>query len=214
MQKQNISCVLVLILVMTLTCGCAGLPIRPDASVPLKHGEGAKYTDEGNVISALVKMEMKQAGHNYVADGTLIMKMPSYLRLEVRGILGGTILCVTVNPQRMSYLCAVKKRILSGQTGSRKHGEIFLLPLEVEDIMKMLTGSILDMTNPNGELLDQGKDDRPQIALDKSGFHRRSGLKIKDYPNGNDSIKIKMCCLRSNMFMTKRGIHCPRGSIF
>jgi len=77
------------------------------------------------------------------------------------------------------YLCAVKKRILSGQTGSRKHGEIFLLPLEVEDIMKMLTGSILDMTNPNGELLDQGKDDRPQIALDKSGFSQALWFKNK-----------------------------------
>jgi len=125
MQKQNISCVLVLILVMTLTCGCAGLPIRPDASVPLKHGEGAKYTDEGNVISALVKMEMKQAGHNYVADGTLIMKMPSYLRLEVRGILGGTILCVTVNPQRMSIYVPSKKEFYRGKPVQENMGKFF-----------------------------------------------------------------------------------------
>jgi len=125
MQKQNISCVLVLILVMTLTCGCAGLPIRPDASVPLKHGEGAKYTDEGNVISALVKMEMKQAGHNYVADGTLIMKMPSYLRLEVRGILGGAILCVTVNPQRMSIYVPSKKEFYRGKPVQENMGKFF-----------------------------------------------------------------------------------------
>lgn len=104
-----------------------------------------------DLIRAVARIDTEQSGIRYTADATLVLKKPSYLRLEILPLMGVTGFCVITAPEKMMVYLPSQNKVYTGKPSSQNIVKFFPLPLEAQEIVYMLTGSIHGLTDEGVE---------------------------------------------------------------
>lgn len=130
-------------------CVCAGMigcvprqVLSPGASTDAMFGKPDASLEAEGLIRAVAKIDTEKSGIPYRARAALILKKPSYLRLEILPLMGVMGLCVITTPQKMMVYLPSKNEVYTGKPSPQNISKFIPLPLDAEEMVWMLTGSV------------------------------------------------------------------------
>ena len=100
------------------------------------------WLDQNDIFKALVKIEFITTDGYYPAKAALIMKRPSYLRLELLPVIGVPDFLLVSTPERMSIFIPSKKELYSGLPTGSNLKKFLPWPIEIEDMVMIFTGAM------------------------------------------------------------------------
>jgi outer membrane lipoprotein-sorting protein len=163
--------------------GCVRQPLLfPDAKDPRLSGGFAAAFGTNDLVRAAAEIDVEQAGSYHTARAALLLKKPSYLRLEILSVMGITGLCVITAPEKMTVYLPSKNEFYSGAPSRQNIGKFLPLPLDAEEIVQVLIGSIPGLTDEGVQRrLEQENDvwrlemNRP-AGVSQTAFFNHKGL--------------------------------------
>ena len=142
------------ILLLWLTvfvCGCASQnalyhvsPVPEDMPAPI-----ASPLADDDLLSAVAQIDVVMNHRHYPAQAALLIKKPSYLRLELIPVLGTPDFFLTANPEKLSIFIPSKKEFYIGKPTQANLVKFLPWPLSVEDLVWILSGTYPPLRGKN-----------------------------------------------------------------
>jgi hypothetical protein len=172
---------IILILIVTLHVACARQAIissDPSAEKSLLSISGA--LPETDIMTAIAQIDLVVPEGRYPARAVLILKKPSYLRLELLPPIGTPDFFLTANPNEMKILLPGKNEFYSGKPTGHNLSRFLPWQFDVGDIVAVfagayppLTGDVNYLRYPEGDNVRIEMKAQSRIAqtvwLDKQG---------------------------------------------
>lgn len=141
-RKTNIL-IQLLVVFLAINYGCVKSELRVDDahSRNIYLAAGSKI-QETEIISAMGEIELFTIlrGHHKM-KAVIILKRPSYLRLEILSPLGIPEYYLVVTPEKMRVFISSKKIYYQGKPTADNLTKYIFLPLSIEDIVLIMSGS-------------------------------------------------------------------------
>jgi hypothetical protein len=131
-----------LLLLSFIVSGCA-LPavISPGSPSDTIPASITGAMDENDVLSAIVKIDIMSPGHYYPVKAALIIKRPSYLRLEVLPVIGVPDFFLAASPEKMSIFIPSQGKFYYGQPTGANLRKFLPWQFNIEDIVMIFSGT-------------------------------------------------------------------------
>ncbi len=140
-RKMNILIQLLLVL-LAINYGCGKSDLRVDdahsRNIYLAAGSKIKETD---IVSAMAEIDLVTLRGHHKMKAVIILKRPSYLRLEILSPLGIPEYYLVVTPEKMRVFIPSKKIYYQGKPTADNLTQYIYLPLSIEDIVLIMSGS-------------------------------------------------------------------------
>lgn len=107
------------------------------------------WLEPDDVLKALVKIELATADGYYPAKAALIIKRPSYLRLELLPVIGVPDFLLASTPEKMSIFIPSKKELYSGLPTTSNLKKFLPWPIDIGDIVMIFTGTFPALKGKN-----------------------------------------------------------------
>jgi hypothetical protein len=107
------------------------------------------WLDQDDILKALVKIDFITADGYYPAKAALIVKRPSYLRLELLPVIGVPDFVLASTPEKMSIFIPSKKELYSGLPTGSNLKRFLPWPIEIEDMVMIFTGTFPSFKEKN-----------------------------------------------------------------
>ncbi|HON59153.1 MAG TPA: DUF4292 domain-containing protein [Smithella sp.] len=160
--------------------GCVMQPsLIPDASNGMMSGGWNAALGTNDLVRAMVNIEVEKSKSYHTTQATLLLKKPSYLRLEILSVMGISGLCVIAAPEKMIVYLPSKNEFYSGRPSRQNISKFIPLPLDAADIVPMLTGSIPGLTDDSVEKRLYQENDPWRLDMTwRSGVSQTAWLKL------------------------------------
>ena len=140
--KRPVSLSVKLLLLSFIVSGCA-LPAvispgSPSETIPVAI---TGTMDENDVLSAIVKIDIITPGHYYPVKAALMIKKPSYLRLEVLPLIGVPDFFLAASPEKMSIFIPSQGKFYYGQPTGANLRKFLPWQFNIEDIVMIFAGT-------------------------------------------------------------------------
>lgn len=123
-------------------CGCVRQATLPsDFSAEKTLSAIAAAVAETDTLSALVQIDLTAQGVSYPAKAALIIRKPSYLRLELLPPIGPPDLFLTATPEKMKILLLSESIFYSGEPSARNLARFLRWQFNIEDIVAIFASS-------------------------------------------------------------------------
>ena len=150
-----------MIIVVTLNAGCAKQVIIPhDPSTQKVLFAISNAVSETDILSAVAQIDLVTPGGYYPARAALIIKKPSYLRLELLPPMGPPDFFLATTPQEMKILLPAKGEFYQGEPTGHNLSRFLPWQFNIEDIVAIfactyppLTGDVAYLRYPEGNNL-------------------------------------------------------------
>ncbi len=145
MQKQShlSKKIIFLIIVVTLHVACTTkqviIPHDPSTQKVLSTIAGT--VAESDIISALAQIDLVTPGGYYPTRAVLIIKKPSYLRLELLPPMGPPDFFLTATPREMKILLPSKGEFYRGEPTGRNLSQFLPWQFNIDDIVAIFAGT-------------------------------------------------------------------------
>jgi hypothetical protein len=140
---KNPSFIAVKLLWLTIfVYGCAGQAIvYPDSQAEKISAAISGPVVEDDVLSAIVHIDLTTPDGYYPTKAALIIKKPSYLRLEMLPVIGTPNFFLAASPEKMSIFIPSKGKFYYGQPTVANLKKFIPWQLNIEDIVMILAGT-------------------------------------------------------------------------
>lgn len=101
----------------------------------------SSVVDENNVLSAMAQIDLVTLNGHHTARAAMIMKKPSYLRLEIFSPIGPPDFFLTASPDEMRILIPSRGEFYLGRPTSDNLARFLPWQFNIEDIVMIFTGS-------------------------------------------------------------------------
>lgn len=126
-----------------LVYGCAGqaivYPDSPSEKIPTTIFSGPIAEDD--VVSAIVDIDLTSPDGYYPTKAALIIKKPSYLRLEMLPVIGTPDFLLAASPEKMSIFIPSKEKFYYGQPTGANLRKFIHWQFNIEDIVMIFAGT-------------------------------------------------------------------------
>jgi hypothetical protein len=123
--------------------GCAGqaivYPDSPSEKIPTAIFSGPIAEDD--IVSAIVDINLTSPDGYYPTRAALIIKKPSYLRLEMLPVIGTPDFLLAASPEKMSIFIPSKENFYYGQPTGANLRKFIHWQFDIEDIVMIFTGT-------------------------------------------------------------------------
>ena len=123
--------------------GCAGqaivYPDSPSEKIPTTIFSGPIAEDD--VVSAIVDINLTSPEGYYPTKAALIIKKPSYLRLEMLPVIGTPDFLLAASPEKMSIFIPSKENFYYGQPTGANLRKFIHWQFNIEDIVMIFAGT-------------------------------------------------------------------------
>jgi outer membrane lipoprotein-sorting protein len=134
--------VIILILMAAFLSGCVRQAVQPsNFSVDKTLSAIEAAVAETHTLSALVEIELAIPGGNYPSKAALIIKKPSYMRLELLPPIGTPDFFLTATPEKMKILLPSERNFYEGEPSARNLARFLRWQFNIEDIVAILTST-------------------------------------------------------------------------
>ncbi|MGP8154152.1 MAG: DUF4292 domain-containing protein [Smithella sp.] len=131
-----------LLLLSFLACGCVGpAVVYPDFTSIKNPASITGSIVEDDVLSAIVHIDLTTPDGYYPAKAALIIKKPSYLRLEMIPVIGTPDFFLAASPEKMSIFIPSKEKFYYGQPTGENLGKFLPWQFNIEDIVMIFAGT-------------------------------------------------------------------------
>lgn len=131
-----------LIIVVTLILACARqVIITHDSSIEKVLFTISSTVSEADILSAVAHIDLVTPTGYFPARAALIIKKPSYLRLELLPPMGTPDFFLTTTPQKMRILLPAKGEFYQGEPSGRNLSQFLPWQFNVEDIVAIFAGT-------------------------------------------------------------------------
>lgn len=96
--------------------------------------------DENDIFSSLAQIKFNTSEGLYSVKAALIIKRPSYLRVELLPVIGAPDFFLTISPEKMKILILSKGEFYSGRPTVENIKKFLPWPMAIEDMIMILTG--------------------------------------------------------------------------
>jgi len=107
------------------------------------------FDGAGSLVKALATIDFVTADSYYPVKVALILKRPSYLRLEVLPVIGSPDFLLTVTPAKMNILIPSRGERYSGQPSVEHLKKFIPWPVNIEDMIMIFTGTYPSLNEKN-----------------------------------------------------------------
>lgn len=153
--------ILFLFIIAVFSAGCASQVIVPhDSSTEKVLSAISSAVSETDILSALAQIDLVTSRGYYPARAALIIKKPSYLRLELLPPMGPPDFFLAATPAEMRILLPSKGEFYRGAPTGRNLSRFLPWQFNIEDIVAIfantyppLTGEIAYLRYPEGNTL-------------------------------------------------------------
>lgn len=97
--------------------------------------------DENDIFSALAQINVKTSQGFYPVKAALVIKRPSYLRVELLPVIGSPDFFLTISPEKMKILIPSKGECYIGSPTVDNIKKFLPWPMAIEDMLMILTGT-------------------------------------------------------------------------
>lgn len=131
-----------------LICGCVHHAVI-HSDVPAENIIHAipGIMNDHEIMSAMVKIELVTSDGYFPARVALIIKKPSYLRLEVLSLVGPPMFFLAASPEKISVFLPAKQEFYYGKPTAGNLQKFLHLRFEIEDIVNILAGTFPPFKN-------------------------------------------------------------------
>jgi len=131
-----------------LTCGCVHHAVIP-SDVPAENIVQSipGIINDHEIMSAMAKIELVTSDGYFPARAALILKKPSYIRLEVLSIVGPPMFVLAASPEKISVFLPAKQAFYYGKPTADNLQKFLPLRFEIEDIVNIFTGNCPSFQN-------------------------------------------------------------------
>jgi hypothetical protein len=134
--------VIILILTAASLSGCIRQTISPsDIPVEKTLFAIAAAVAETDILSAVVQIDLVVPGVSYPAKAALIIKKPSYLRLELLPPIGPPDFFLTATPEKMKILLPSEGNFYQGEPSARNLARFLRWQFNIGDIVAIFASS-------------------------------------------------------------------------
>jgi hypothetical protein len=123
--------------------GCAGqaivYPDSPSEKIPTTIFSGPIAEDD--VVSAIVDIDLTSPDGYYPIKAALIIKKPSYLRLEILPVIGTPDFLLAASPEKMSIFIPSKEKFYYGQPTGANLRKFIHWQFNIEDTVMIFSGT-------------------------------------------------------------------------
>jgi hypothetical protein len=149
-RHSFLTAVKILLLLSFLLCGCVGQEViyhdHPSGKIPASI---AGFMSEDDILSAVVQINASTSDGYYPANAALIIKRPSYLRLEMLPVIGTPDFLLTASPEKMSIFIPSKGKFYYGRPMAANLAKFLPWPLNIEDAVMIFTGTYPPLKDQN-----------------------------------------------------------------
>ncbi len=96
---------------------------------------------ENDILSAVAQIDLETFNGSRPVRAVLIIKKPSYLRLELLSVIGVPDFFLAASPEKMSIFIPSKGEFYCGQPTSANLERFLPWPINIDDIVMILTGT-------------------------------------------------------------------------
>jgi len=133
----------ILLWLLFFVYGCAGqaiiYPDSPAEKIPTTIFSGPIAEDD--VVSAIVDIDLTSPDGYYPTKAALIIKKPSYLRLELLPVFGTPDFLLAASPEKMSIFIPSKENFYYGQPTGANLRKFIHWQFNIEDIVMIFAGT-------------------------------------------------------------------------
>ena len=104
---------------------------------------------EDDVLSAIVRIDLTTPDGYYPTKAALIIKKPSYLRLEMLPVIGTPDFFLAASPEKMSIFIPSKGKFYYGQPTGVNLGKFLPWQFNIEDIVMIFAGTYPSLGEKN-----------------------------------------------------------------
>jgi len=140
--KISFSHAKILFLLTFLVCGCP-LQTVVNHDYPLEKNPASNtgFVAENEVLSAIAQIDIITSDGYFPAKAALIIKKPSYLRLEMLPIIGTPDFFLAASPEKMSIFIPSKGKFYCGKPTGANLKKFLPWKFDIEDIVMIFTGT-------------------------------------------------------------------------
>ncbi len=139
-----------LLLLSFFACGCVGQAViyhdRPSEKIPASI---AGFLSEDDILSAVVQINASTSDGYYPAKAALIIKKPSYLRLEMIPVIGTPDFFLTASPEKMSLFIPSKGKFYYGRPSAVNLAKFLPWKFNIEDAVMIFAGTYSPLKGKN-----------------------------------------------------------------
>jgi len=129
-----------LIIIVIMNAGCAEQVILPpDPSTQKVLFAISNAVSENDLVSGIAQIDLIVPGGHYPARAALVIKKPSYLRLELLPPMGPPDFFLTATPQEMKILLPAKGEFYQGKPTGNNLSRFLPWQFNIEDIIAIFT---------------------------------------------------------------------------
>jgi hypothetical protein len=99
-------------------------------------------------FSALAEIDIVTSGRYYPVKAALVLKRPCYLRIELLPIIGVPDFVLTTTPDKLQIFIPSRGELYSGQPTADNLKKFLPWPMEIEEMVMILTGSFPALPEP------------------------------------------------------------------
>jgi hypothetical protein len=140
--SKNIFFLTFLFLLPLLSCGFKKPAIIHSENSTIEMKESAfRSMGENDIFSALALIEVQTREDFYPVKAALVVKRPSYLRMELLSLIGVPDFLLTVSPEAMKIFIPSKQEFYSGRPTVSNLEKFLPWAIDIEDMVMILTGT-------------------------------------------------------------------------
>ena len=139
-----------LLLLSFLACGCASQAVVYHESPAEKNpAANSGPIAENDVFSAIAQIDLVTPDGYYPAKAALIIKKPSYLRLEMLPVIGTPDFFLAASPEKMSIFIPSKGKFYYGKPTGDNLRKFLPWQFNIEDIVMIFAGTYPSLKEKN-----------------------------------------------------------------
>ncbi len=146
---KNISFVLAVLLLLPSLMACGFKKQEVIYKNFSTEDSASGWLDQDDILQALVKIELTTADGYYPVKAALIIKKPSYLRLELIPVIGTPDFLLVSTPEKMSIFIPSKGELYSGLPTDTNLKKFLSWPIEIEEMVMIFTGTLPPLKEKN-----------------------------------------------------------------
>ncbi|MFA5321827.1 MAG: DUF4292 domain-containing protein [Smithella sp.] len=115
--------------------------VSPEFSVGKVSASSFGFVDNDNIFSAMAHIDLMKTDGYYPVKAAIIIKRPSYLRLELLPLIGTPDFFLAFTPDKVNIFIPSRREFYSGQPTSSRLKNFLPWPIAIEDMLMIFTGT-------------------------------------------------------------------------
>lgn len=141
-KKSLLSCLVYLLLLVVLVSGCLQQAVVYNDFPPEKIlASISNNVAEDDILSAIAQIDLVTFNGYHPVRAALILKKPSYLRLELLPVIGTPDFFLAASPEKMSIFLPAKGEFYFGQPTAANLQRFLPWPIDIEEIVMIFAGT-------------------------------------------------------------------------